>query len=36
MAMNLISATRSKSVWERVKDWGLTILDHLYFGEVNF
>jgi hypothetical protein len=36
MATNLISATQSKSVWERVKDWGRTILDHLYFGEVNF
>jgi len=36
MATNLISATQAKSVWERVKDWGLAILDHLDFGEVNF
>jgi hypothetical protein len=33
MATNLISVTESKSVWERVKDFGLRLLDHMYVGE---
>ena len=33
MATNLIDATESKSVWERVKDFGLRLLDHMYVGE---
>ena len=36
MAINLISAIPSKSAWARIKDWGLTVLDHMYFSEVNF
>jgi hypothetical protein len=34
MATNLISATESKSVWERVKDLGLRLLDRMYVSEI--
>jgi hypothetical protein len=33
MATNLIDANESKSVWERVKAFGLRLLDHMYVGE---
>jgi hypothetical protein len=33
MAPNMISATETKSVWERVKDFGLRLLDHMNVGE---
>jgi hypothetical protein len=33
MATSSMSATESKSVWERVKDFGLRLLDHMYVGE---
>ena len=34
MAMNMISATESKSVWERVKDFGLRLLDRMYVSDI--
>ena len=34
MAENLISATESKTVWERVKDFGLRLLDRMYVSEI--
>jgi hypothetical protein len=34
MATVLIRVTQSKSVWERVKDFGLRLLDRMYVGEI--
>ncbi len=34
METNLVRATESKTVWERVKDFGLRLLDRMYVGEI--
>jgi hypothetical protein len=34
MAMNMVSASESKSVWERVKEFGLRLLDRMYVSEI--
>jgi len=32
METNLIRASESKTVWDRVKDFGLRMLDRMYVG----
>jgi hypothetical protein len=34
MAENLIGASETKSVWERVKNFGLRLLDRMYVSEI--
>jgi hypothetical protein len=34
MEANVSDVTQSKSVWERVKNFGLRLLDHMHVGEM--